>query len=52
MKGGGGPIGWNKCGPKPGVGENRLDLRSLDNLPNLSLPRITATHTEIKADKC
>lgn len=27
MKGGGGPIGWNICGPKPDVEENKLGLQ-------------------------
>lgn len=26
MKGGGGPIGWNICGPKPDVEEKKLKL--------------------------
>lgn len=36
MKGGGGPIGWNICGPKPDVEEKKIKTcSSLDNLPNL-----------------
>jgi hypothetical protein len=27
MKGGGGPMGWNMCGPKPDVEENKLGFQ-------------------------
>lgn len=50
MKGGGGPIGWNMCGPKPTGGENtsvRLAALPTTSGP-LNLTKGQTAHTAIK----